>query len=34
MSERTKHKFDRIGLAGLSMALIGYFVWFVATLPG
>jgi hypothetical protein len=34
MSERTKQKLDRIAFAGLSMALIGYFVWFLATLPG
>jgi hypothetical protein len=34
MSERTKKKLDGAALAGVSMALIGYFVWFVATLHG
>ena len=34
MSERTKQKLDRIAFAGVSLALIGYLVWFVAILPG
>jgi len=34
MSERAKKKLDRVAFAGVSLALIGYFVWFVATLPG
>jgi hypothetical protein len=33
MRARTKKKLDRISFAGVSLALIGYFVWFVATLP-
>jgi hypothetical protein len=32
--ERTKKRLDTIAFAGVSLALIGYFVWFVATLPG
>jgi hypothetical protein len=34
MSEGTKQKLDRVAFAGVSSALIGYFVWFFATLPG
>jgi hypothetical protein len=34
MSERTKKKLDRVAFAGVSLALIGYFVWFVTTLSG
>jgi hypothetical protein len=34
MRERTEKRFDTIAFAGVSLALIGYFVWFVTTLPG
>ncbi len=34
MRKRTKRKLDTIAFAGALLALSGFLIWFIATLPG